>query len=89
MSRRSVSTLGLNSVAGFTDTIGGFALGDVIDLNGMSYTGTTTTFSFDGTHDRLAVTNGSSSITLQLTGSYNASSFALFSDNGVVGITHT
>ena len=83
------SVLALNVTAGFTDTVAGFTAGDVIDLNNMSYTGTLSTYSFNSAQDKLTVGNGSTSITLQLTGSHTTSSFFLFNDNGVVGVGHT
>jgi fibronectin-binding autotransporter adhesin len=83
------SVLGLSATAGFSDTIAGFTTGNVIDLDGMSYTGTLSTFSFNSTKDQLAVGNGSSSITLQLAGSHTASSFFLFNDNGIVGVGYS
>lgn len=85
----SLTDLAVNATAGFADKIGGFAAGDVIDLNGMSYTGTATSFAFNASTDKLVVTDGSTSITLALSGSYTSSSFALFNDDGIVGITHT
>jgi hypothetical protein len=85
----SLSDLAVNASAGFADKVAGFAAGDVIELNDFSYTGTSTTFSFDAAKDQLAVNNGSSSFTLNLSGSYTSSSFALFNDDGIVGISHT
>jgi hypothetical protein len=85
----SLSDLAVNASAGFADKIAGFAAGDVIDLNDLGYVSGSTTFSFDSAKDELAVSNGSSSVTLNLSGSYSGSSFALFNDDGIVGITHT
>jgi hypothetical protein len=85
----ALADLVVDATAGFGDTITGFAAGDVIGLGGLAWTGTLSSFSFDSADDRLAVTNGSSSITLQLAGTYTDTSFALFSDAGVIGITHT
>jgi hypothetical protein len=81
--------LAVNATAGFTDTIGGFSAGDIIDLNGIGWTGTLTTFNFAATTDKLTVSNGTNAITLQLAGSYTNTSFALFSDNGTTAIHHT
>jgi hypothetical protein len=82
------TVLGVNTSAGFGDTIQGFAAGDLIDLNGLGY-GATNTFTYNGSKDTLVVSNGSSSATLTLSGSYNQNSFALINDHGVIGITHT
>jgi hypothetical protein len=90
LSMGSYSELALSATAGFGDTISGFTTGNVIDLNGMSYTGTaTTTYSFNSATDKLTVGNGSTNVTLQLAGSQTSSSFMLFNDNGIVGIGHT
>lgn len=85
----SFTDLGLSATGGFADTIAGFTTGDVLDLNGMSYTGTSTTLSFDAAHDKLTVSNGSLGITLQLSGAETASAFTLFNDNGTVAVGHT
>jgi hypothetical protein len=45
--------------------------------------------SFDPGLDKLTVTNGSSSVGLQLVGSYTASNFRLFSDGAFAAIAHT
>lgn len=71
---------------GFTDTIAGFARGDVLIRNLLA---SATTLSFNAAHDRLTRTEGSTSSTLQLAGSYQASNFFLFSDNGLAAIGHT
>ncbi|HTW29504.1 MAG TPA: hypothetical protein VME92_20430 [Acetobacteraceae bacterium] len=84
----ATSNLAVSATAGFGDTISGFALGDVIDLQGMGWN-TTTSFSFNTATDKLSVTNGSVSSTLQLAGSYSASSFRLFSDHGIVAVAHS
>ncbi|MEJ0046039.1 MAG: hypothetical protein WDN04_07890 [Rhodospirillales bacterium] len=84
-----MSELAVSATAGFGDTIAGFAAGDVIDLTGMSYTGPSTSYSFNSGQDKLTVSNGTINLTLQLSGSHTASSFMLFNDNGIVGIGHT
>jgi hypothetical protein len=77
----------VNATAGFAGSIAGFAAGDLIETTGIAYAGAS--LGFDSVHDILTVTNGSTSIGLQLAGSYTGSSFQLFSDNGVAAISHT
>jgi hypothetical protein len=70
----------------FGDSIAGFAAGNIIETN-LAFVGAS--LSFDPGLDKLTVTNGSSSIGLQLVGSYTASNFRLFSDAGLAAIAHT
>jgi len=89
----SAVTLGANAdlfvdtPAGFAGSIAGFSAGNLIELTGLSYSGAS--FSFNSALDQLTVSNSSSSIGLQLVGSYSASDFRLLSDNGVAAIAHT
>ena len=56
-------------------------------MTGLGYTGAT--LSYSPTLDKLTVTNGSTSVGLQLVGGHTSSEFRLFSDNGVAAIAHT
>ncbi len=70
---------------GFGASIAGFAAGDVIELTGLNFAGTSFTFSLG----KLTVTNGAISAKLNLTGSYTPADFVLVSDNGVAAIVHS
>ena len=82
------STLSVNGAAGFGDTINGFAVGDVINLQGVGWN-STNSFIFNANTDKLEVTNGSAQATLQFAGSYTASSFRLFDNYGTTAVAHT
>ncbi len=82
------STLSLSATAGFGDTISGFAGGDILNLQGIGWN-STTSFTFNGGTDKLSVTNGSSSVTLQLAGSYTSSNFVLFNNAGTTAVAHS
>ena len=71
----------------FAATIAGFAPGNLIELSNLPYSGAT--LSFNSALDRLTVTNGSSSVTLQLAGTYHASDFHLFSNFAIAAIAHS
>ena len=83
----SFADLFVQATAGFGDTIAGFAAGNVIEMAGFGFTGST--LSFTAATDQLTIHNGSANSTLQLTGTYSATSFRLFSDSGVAAIAHT
>ena len=72
---------------GFGGSIAGFALGNIIEVTGLSYTGAA--LSYSPTLDKLTVTSGSTSVGLQLVGGHASSDFRLISDNGVAAIAHT
>jgi len=84
------STLGVSTTAGFTDKIGGFSTGDLIDLNGFGFnTSTPPTLSFSTSTDVLKVTEGSSSFALTFSGTHTAADFVAVDDQGIVGISHS
>ncbi len=82
---------GTNTSDPFTGTVSDFGNGDIIDLAGIAYS-KQTDLSYDGHDDTLTVSDGSHgpSITIQLAGSYDASSFVLSNDgNGDAEVTFT
>ena len=81
------STLGVSTAAGFTDVIGGFAAGNLIDLNGFGYS-SAPTLAFNAATDKLTVTEGSGSFTLAFSGAHSASDFLAVNDHGTIGIVH-
>ncbi|MET4176277.1 hypothetical protein ABIB99_007397 [Bradyrhizobium sp. LA6.1] len=73
--------------AAFTGTLSGFTTGDRIDFSGLQYSGST--LKFDPTTDALNVSNGSSSTTIHLSGSYVAGGFNLSADaSGYAQVTY-
>jgi hypothetical protein len=83
----SFANLFVQATAGFGDTIAGFAAGNIIEMAGFGFTGST--LSFNTAADQLTIRNGSATSTLQFTGTYAPGSFRLFSDSGVAAIAHT
>jgi autotransporter passenger strand-loop-strand repeat protein len=73
-----------------TATISGFAASDAIDLQSVAYTGSGTV-SLDPSTEVLTVTEGGSSLALQLAGSYAATTFSLEPDTGsgsIIGLSN-
>jgi hypothetical protein len=82
----SLSVSAYDFPTSFGDTISGFASGDMILVQG--FYAPETTLAFDAVHDVLQLTFGSSSVNFQLTGSYSASDFYLFSHDGTAAVGH-
>jgi hypothetical protein len=80
------SDLFVDTTAGFAASIAGFAVGNIIETP-LAFTGAS--LSFDAGLDKLTVTNGSSSVGLQLVGNYTAANFRLFSDGAFAAVAHT
>jgi hypothetical protein len=80
------SHLTIQATAGFGGKVAGFATGDVIDFAGFGFAGSS--LSFNAATDKLTVTNGAVSASLQLAGSYTAPDFYLFNDGGVAAVGH-
>ena len=83
----SYADLFVNATAGFHETIYGFSNGNIVEMGGFDYTGST--LSFNSANDQLTIQNGMLSSTLQFAGALSLSSFHLFSDNGVAAIAHS
>jgi hypothetical protein len=83
----SFADLFVQANAGFADTIAGFAAGNIIELTGFNFSGSS--LAFNAATDQLRITSGTSNATLRFSGSYTASSFRLFSDQGLAAIAHT
>ena len=78
--------LTIQALAAFAGKISGFAAGDFIGIAGLGFSGAS--LAFNAATDKVTVTNGSTSASLQLVGSYTAADFYLFSNNGIAAIGH-
>jgi hypothetical protein len=89
----SVSVLGADAElitsasAGYAGSITGFAAGNLIELAGLGFSGTTLNYN-TATHT-LTATNGGTSVNLLFNGTYANTDFRLINDNGTAAIGHT
>jgi hypothetical protein len=79
-------TMGLETPSGFAGTLENFAVGDTIDLTGISLSSITATH-FAGGVLTLTENAGSLTLTFANPGSFGSDTFALFADGAGTGIT--